>query len=474
MVKTNRNGLVRPHRTKLIALFRLIDIVIIGLTLYLLLTHYQLGFGTYQVWWLLVSVLCFGFFAEFNLLYNLPRGINLFTEIRRTGGTWAAVFLVFLGIILFKPHFIASEYDQVFRLWLCLVPLLLISWHFVLRSFINYIRKAGGNSRKVAIIGSTSLAYELESIFKKEVWMGFSFEGFYDDRVSSIKERGSPRIADQELAGNIKTLIQEVHEQKIDIIYITLPLKAEERIKEILKDLSDTTAVVYFVPDLFVFDLLRAKMENLNGIPVISIHDTPFYGIDSFSKRMFDIILSTLILILICIPMLFIAIGIKITSPGPILFKQRRYGFNGEEITVWKFRSMTVTEDGKNIKQATKNDARITKFGAFLRRTSLDELPQFFNVLQGRMSIIGPRPHAVAHNELYRGQIKGYMLRHKVKPGITGLAQISGYRGETDTLEKMDGRVRYDLEYIRSWSLMLDCKIFLKTIIKGFFSDQAY
>lgn len=474
MVQTNRNGLVRPHRTKLIAIFRLIDILIIGVSLQLLLNNYQLDFGVFQVWWLLISVMCFGFFAELTLLYNLPRGINLFTEIRRTGGTWAGVFIVFLCIILFKPNFIAGEYDYVFRLWLGSAPLLLIAWHLVMRLGINYIRGLGGNTRKVAIVGSTPLASELEGIFKREVWMGFSFEGFYDDRNPTEKEKEQRQIAEHQLSGNIKNLIDNVNEQKIDIIYITLPLKAEERIKHILNELSDTTAIVYFVPDLFVFDLLRAKMENLNGIPVISIHDTPFYGVDSFSKRLFDIIVSTAILVLITIPMLMIAIGIKVTSPGPILFKQRRYGFKGEEIIVWKFRSMTVAEDGDNVKQATKNDSRITAFGSFLRRTSLDELPQFINVLQGKMSIIGPRPHAVAHNELYRGQIKGYMLRHKVKPGITGLAQISGYRGETDTLEKMDGRIRYDLEYIRNWSLLLDCKIFIKTILKGFYSDQAY
>jgi putative colanic acid biosynthesis UDP-glucose lipid carrier transferase len=181
-----------------------------------------------------------------------------------------------------------------------------------------------------------------------------------------------------------------------------------------------------------------------------------------------------MILIIILIPLLLIAVAIKLNSSGPVLFKQRRYGLNGEEIVVWKFRSMTVCEDGENINQATKNDPRVTKLGSFLRKTSLDELPQFINVLQGHMSIVGPRPHAVAHNEWYRTQIKGYMLRHKVKPGITGLAQISGFRGETDTLDKMEGRIRYDLLYIQNWSLWLDIKIILLTIHKGFMSAGAY
>jgi putative colanic acid biosysnthesis UDP-glucose lipid carrier transferase len=186
------------------------------------------------------------------------------------------------------------------------------------------------------------------------------------------------------------------------------------------------------------------------------------------------VVLGVGILALLAIPMLMVAIGVKITSPGPIFFKQTRYGMGGEKIKVWKFRSMTVCEDGVSVTQAKREDPRITPYGNFLRRTSLDELPQLFNVLSGSMSLVGPRPHAVAHNEFYRGQIKGYMLRHKVKPGITGLAQVSGFRGETETLDKMSGRIAYDLEYIRNWSVLLDIKILWKTIFKGFLNANAY
>ena len=472
MESTNKNGLVRSHRPKIIALIRLLDIAIIGLSLQLLLNHYELDFLLFQVWWLLIAITTFAFFAELNLLYNAPRGVNLITESQRTGGAWIGVLLAFFCIIQFKSSLIATGYQQLFWVWLAIVPALLILWHLAVRLLINYCRAIGRNTRQVAIIGATDLGFELENIFKKDTWLGFSFKGFFDDRF--INESGRIQRPTLTLSGNTQELIQMIHEQKIDIVYITLPLKAEKRIKQILDALSDTTAAVYYVPDLLVFDLLRARMDNMGGIPIISIHDTPFYGVDGFTKRMFDIIVSTFILILISIPLLLIAIGVKITSPGPVIFKQRRYGFRGEKISVWKFRSMTTCDDGEQVQQATKNDMRITKFGGFLRRTSLDELPQFINVLQGRMSIIGPRPHAVAHNEYYRGQIKGYMLRHKVKPGITGLAQIKGYRGETDTLEKMDARIQCDLEYIRNWSLMLDIKIFFLTIFKGFFSKQAY
>ena len=419
----SRRGIVRTHRTKLIAFVRLFDIAIIAITLSCLLTFYKLEFGYYPVLLLLIAIMSFQFFAEFNHLYYAPRGISLLTEAEMTFGSWLGVGVIFCLIILTDP-FLIKGYEDVFWTWLALVPVELITWHLLLRKFINYFRSKGRNTRRVAIIGATEIGSELKTIVEKESWLGFSFVGYFDDRVKTDKGRHQKNV--QKLSGNTSELIERVNKQGIDIVFITLPLKAEKRIKEILVALADTTVAVYYAPDLFGFDLLRSKMENLSGIPVISIHDTPFYGIDGVSKRLFDIIISSLILILIAIPLILIAIGVKITSTGPVLFKQKRYGFKGEEIIVWKFRSMTDCEDGDNVQQATKNDMRTTSFGNFLRKTSLDELPQFINVLQGRMSIIGPRPHAVSHNEFYRGQINGYMLRHKVKPGITGLAQISG------------------------------------------------
>jgi len=232
----------------------------------------------------------------------------------------------------------------------------------------------------------------------------------------------------------------------------------------LLDELQDTTASVYFLPDIYVFDLMQARFDNVGGMPVIAICETPFTGFNSMVKRASDIVLGLLIQIMLLPIMLVIAITVKVSSPGPVIFRQRRYGLYGEEIIVYKFRSMTVAEDGANVVQAKKGDQRITKVGAFLRRSSLDELPQFINVLQGRMSIVGPRPHAVAHNEQYRKLIKGYMLRHKVKPGITGWAQVNGLRGETETLDKMEARIRYDLDYVRKWSLLLDLWIIVRTV----------
>ncbi len=251
-------------------------------------------------------------------------------------------------------------------------------------------------------------------------------------------------------------------------------MKDEAKIKEVVAQLADTTCSVLLIPDLFTFNILQSRTEEINGVPVVPLFDTPLNGINMVFKRLEDIIVASIILIFISPVLFVIAMAVKLTSPGPVIFRQVRYGMDGKPIKVWKFRSMTVMENDEKVIQATKNDVRITKVGKFLRSTSLDELPQFFNVLSGQMSVVGPRPHAVAHNEQYRSLIKGYMLRHKVKPGITGLAQINGWRGETDTLEKMEKRIEYDLLYIRGWSIWLDIKIIFMTFFKGFINKSAY
>jgi putative colanic acid biosysnthesis UDP-glucose lipid carrier transferase len=462
---------IRTHSNKLTVLVRLLDIVVIGLTLWSILDLATIEWDNKHTWWLLISVVGFGVFASFNELYRGSRAMSTLTEVRLIAVSWVCVILVMISVdevyLLIDPI-----YKQFFWLWNLSVPIEIISWHVIVRSVANLARKMGKNRHRVAIVGATMLGAELEKIFLEEDTMGIDFIGFFDDRHRL--DDGEYHFDLSKIVGDIEQIIRLAKEGAVDIIYITLPLRAEIRIKSIVEQLADSTVSVHYVPDLFVFDMLSASVNNIKGIPIISIHDTPFYGVDGVMKRMFDIVFSIVILIIIAIPLLIIGLSIKLTSPGPVLFKQRRYGFRGEEIIVWKFRSMTVSEDAENVVQAKKNDPRVTKLGALLRRTSLDELPQFFNVLQGRMSVVGPRPHAVAHNEFYRGQVKGYMLRHKVKPGITGFAQINGYRGETDSLDKMEGRIRYDLNYIRNWSLWLDIKIVLLTIIKGFTGAKAY
>jgi putative colanic acid biosynthesis UDP-glucose lipid carrier transferase len=476
MVRKSRfRGFIRPYDNKFRALANLFDIFIISTTLWLILDLYSIQWTNQHTLWILSSVLLFHFFAELNDLYNLNRGYRTANEVQKICISWFWVISVISIIFLFTQQFfflVDPSDDFQFWLWILLVPIELISWHLVLRLFISNLRKMGKNMRRVAIVGATDMGEDIRTTVMEDHTLGMIFKGYFDDRNELSSERLA--IETSKLSGNIKELIDRAKHGNIDIVFITLPMRAEKRIKKVLEALADTTASVYFVPDLLVFDLLRSQWSNFNGIPIVSIHDTPVYGVDGVVKRIFDIVVASIVLLIIAIPMLIVALCIKHTSTGPVLFYRRRYGFRGEEIIVWKFRSMQTCEDGSKVTQATKNDSRVTPLGKFLRKTSIDELPQFFNVLQGQMSIVGPRPHAVAHNEQYRGQIKGYMLRHKVKPGITGLAQINGFRGETDTLDKMEGRIKYDLEYITQWSIWLDFKIFLLTIVKGFMGKNAY
>jgi putative colanic acid biosysnthesis UDP-glucose lipid carrier transferase len=462
---------IQSHSNKLPIFARLLDVIVIGLTLWSILDLAAVEWDNKHTWWLLIAIVGFGVFASLNDLYRSARAMTILTEVRLIAISWFCVLFVLLCIdqvnLLIDPI-----YKKYFWYWNLAVPIEIISWHVIVRSAAKKIRKMDKNHHRVAIVGATMLGAELEKIFREDDTMPLDFIGFFDDR-QRITE-GSYQFDLTKLVGDTDQLIKLAKECAVDIVYIALPLRAEIRIKDIVEQLSDSTVSVHFVPDLFVFDMLSASVNNIKGIPVISILDTPFYGVDGAVKRIFDIVFSIAALLIMAFPLLLIALAVRLTSPGPVLFKQRRYGFRGEEIIVWKFRSMTVCEDTHQIVQAKKNDPRVTKIGRFLRRTSLDELPQFFNVLQSTMSVVGPRPHAIAHNEFYRGQVKGYMLRHKVKPGITGLAQVNGYRGETDTLEKMEGRIQYDLNYIRNWSLWIDIKIILLTVFKGFTSTKAY
>lgn len=467
-----QQGKIRRYDSTINALSRLIDSGIILLTFIALLDLFQENWISLYVWGILFAILLFNFFAESQDAYRSWRGTHVRDEIVSVLSSWLAAIatLILVDILFVHSNFYS---DPFLAVWIIVTPIELISWHVVVRMCLRLVRTRGFNTRKVAILGATELGLRLEQAFSEMDWTGYRFTGYYDDRTGERLAADSDG-KEIELEGTLADLIDDCKQGVIDTVYITLAMSAEKRIKHVAEMLADSTASVYIVPDIFTFNLLNSRWVDFQGITAISIYETPFAGLNSVVKRIEDIVLSALILVLISIPMILIAIGIKLTSKGPIFFKQSRYGIDGEPIRVWKFRSMTVAEDGDNVVQATKGDSRITPFGAFLRRTSLDELPQFFNSLGGSMSIVGPRPHAVAHNEEYRKQIQGYMLRHKVKPGITGLAQINGFRGETDTLDKMEGRVRYDLRYIQTWSLSLDIKIIFLTIFKGFKHKNAY
>jgi putative colanic acid biosynthesis UDP-glucose lipid carrier transferase len=384
-------------------------------------------------------------------------------------GRWFIVIAVLLLLgYATKTSSIFSR--RVLFTWFILTPSIIVIAQVCIDYLLFRMLLSAGNVRKVIIVGANELGSRLATTLQSEQFAGMQLVGFFDDR-------GIERLPHDEpvnLLGKLSELPNFIRENNIDVIYITLPMRNIQRVSDLLDQLQDTTSSIYFVPDVFVFDLIQCRTSELGGLPIVSLCETPFHGTQGMIKAASDYLIASVVLILISPVMLAIAIGVKLTSPGSVIFKQRRYGLDGREIVVYKFRTMTVSEDSDNIRQATRNDDRITKFGAFLRRYSLDELPQFINVLQGTMSVVGPRPHAVAHNEEYRSVIKGYMMRHKVNPGITGLAQVLGYRGETESIEAMQNRVKYDLDYLRNWSLGLDLRIIFRTIRIMFRDDMAY
>lgn len=485
MTRDSNRGLLRSHDTTVSTIQRLADAFWIGVSYFIAETvqpHLSawLDRTTFSpsAWTdqdaaaVATAIVAFFVMAEANGLYRSWRGAPVWRE----AGAVVTTFLTAAPVLLFVAFLskTTADFSRVTSVvWLVLGPTCLVSWRIGVRSVLNRMRKQGRNTRNVAIAGCTEIATKVADRITSDPYSGMNLLGFYDDRRSD-RRIASLKEGQGEVVGNLTELVEEARQGKIDIIYIGLPLKAEERINSLLRRLADTTVTVYVVADFFVFDLLHAQWSSVGDIPLVSIFDTPFDGLGGWIKRVEDLVLGSMIMVLISVPMLIIALLIKLTSRGPVFFRQTRYGLNGRPIKVLKFRTMKVLEDGPEVKQATRDDPRVTKIGAVLRRTSLDELPQFLQVLSGEMSIVGPRPHAVAHNEQYRSQIHRYMLRHKVKPGITGWAQVNGWRGETDALEKMEKRIEHDLEYIHNWNLFLDLRIIWLTIFGSRTSRNAY
>ena len=415
--------------------------------------------------WMIASVVAFALAFPGRSLLRAPPDRVMISILLAWG--WTAGLLLAMGFATGHIH----EFSAVVVVnWLWFAPAAQLATHWALRSAAPHLVRLQGPSLRAVVVGMNDQGCSLADRLANTPYTGVQLLGFFDDRTPD-RQVGRER---HHMLGRISEIASYVKAHRVQLIYLSLPMASQPRIKELLDALKDTTASVYFVPDMFVTDLIQGRPDSIVGLPVISVCETPFRGPAGVLKRISDVVLASLILVLISPVLLVLAILVKLGSPGPVIFKQRRYGLDGEEIVVYKFRSMTVTEDGGTIEQARKNDARVTRLGAIMRRTSLDELPQFINVLQGRMSIVGPRPHAVAHNEMYRGLIKSYMVRHKVKPGITGWAQVNGFRGETDSLDKMEGRIRCDLDYLRNWSLRLDIYIIFRTIRLVFKDTAAY
>ncbi len=417
------------------------------------------------------AVFIYGLAAEACDLHRSWRGVSIRREVIGTLFSWGFTCFVLLALAFATKR--TAEFSRVSTaVWFVATPALIVANRIMTRWLEQALLACGYKRRRVAIVGVNELAFQLAQNIGTLPELGLQMVGFFDDRP----EERNPAIPAElgHRVGTIQDLVDQARSGAIDRIYITFPMRAEDRIRGVLDRLGDTTAAVYIVPDFFVFQILCSRWTDILGLPVVSVFESPFYGIDGLAKRLSDLFFGSLALLLAAIPMLAIGIAVKLTSPGPVFFRQRRYGLDGQEIRVWKFRTMSVCEDGPQSVQATRNDPRVTRLGAFLRRTSLDELPQLFNVLGGSMSLVGPRPHTEALNEEFRRQIGGYMLRHKVKPGITGLAQVNGWRGETDSPEKMQKRIEFDHRYIREWSLWLDIEIMAKTVLVVLSQRNAY
>jgi len=385
-------------------------------------------------------------------------------------GRWTAIVVVLLGIGYLTKH--SEDFSRrVVVTWVVATPVLLLLLTLLMQELLRRVLRQESSMRKVAFAGCTEVSLALaERIGANSQSLGLQLQGFFDDR-STQRLGVCGRLS---LLGNLRDLVEYARGNRVDVIFLSLPIRHVQRVMHLVQELRDTTVSIYYVPDVFVFDLIQARTGEILGMPVVAMQETPFYGYRGIAKRFTDFALTLMLLVVTAPLMLAIGWAVWRSSPGPILFKQRRYGLDGKEIIVYKFRTMTVMEDGANVVQARRDDVRITPVGKFLRRYSLDELPQLFNVLQGRMSLVGPRPHAVAHNEEYRRLIKGYMVRHKAPPGITGLAQINGCRGETPRIEDMQARIDYDLEYLRRWTPLLDLKILFLTVVRVLRDQKAY
>ncbi|MEX1199529.1 MAG: undecaprenyl-phosphate glucose phosphotransferase [Methylophaga sp.] len=386
---------------------------------------------------------------------------------RRLISSWL-IIVVLLLLLGYGTRTLKYFPQEIVVTWAILTPLMVLTFSIIIKMMVGSVQMVKSGNKKAIIIGANELGGTLASRMNADEFSMIEVVGFFDNQASL------PVLRDAEvpLLGEMSDVAEYCKTHQIDNVYIALPMANQPRILQLLDDLRDTTVSIYFLPDLFLYDMIQARIDTVNGVPVVGVCETPFLGLNGLVKRISDIVLSSIILVLISPILLALAIGVKKSSPGPVLFKQYRYGLDGSKILVYKFRSMKVHKEEGFVKQASKDDDRITKFGQFIRKTSLDELPQFINVFQGRMSIVGPRPHAVSHNEEYRKLIKGYMVRHMVKPGITGWAQVNGFRGETQTLDKMENRIRYDIDYLRHWSLYLDLWIILRTVMVVFRGDE--
>lgn len=464
----NRRGILKEHASTLNAAFHVADWLMIAFSgwvshwIYLgspdLPSHYSSAIGIS----LLIATWLFPRFS----LYQAWRGVSVIDEMRSVALAWMAVLLTLIVFAFASKT--AIEYSRAWlAIWGVLGGVSLITARVLLRAILRWLRKQGFNQRRVVIIGGSELGSEVASRLQAAPWMGLSICGYFNDDSS----RNALTISGIPHKGGIDQLANFVADEDIDQVWIAVPLRDEDKVKKILHDLRHSTVDIRFVPDLFGMRLLNHSMTDVAGLPVINLSVTPMVGMNRLLKAIEDRFISALILLLISPIMLVVAVGVKLSSPGPVFYRQERMGWNGKSFMMLKFRSMPVDVEKNGVEWGGAGKSKQpTRFGAVLRRTSLDELPQFLNVLKGDMSIVGPRPERTVFVEKFKDEIPGYMKKHLVKAGITGWAQINGWRGDTD----LNKRVEYDLYYIENWSLWLDLKIIFLTVFRGFVNKNAY
>jgi len=449
----------------LAVLFRVVDAGVFALTG---LLSYYLRFddldlpAAYQAAIFVAGGLAIVVFAAFDV-YRVRPGEGMRRELL---GIFSGWFGIMVGVVLlmYATKTGASFSRQWFGVWSLLALVALIAVRFVAMGVLRAIHGRGILTRRVAIAGAGTLGQEIARRLSQAPWIGLQAVAFYDDAT----ELQGQVVEGLPVRGDLDRIRNDIRPESYHQVWIALPLRAEERVKHLLEEIAPLNVNVRFVPDIFGFRMLNSSFTEVVGLPVINVTESPLSGIKGAMKWAEDKTLAILILALIWPVMVAVAIGVRASSPGPVIYRQRRGGLDNREIVVWKFRTMTMHDEQADdeLPQAKRDDPRVTKFGAFLRRTSLDELPQFINVLMGDMSIVGPRPHPLWLNEFYVDKIPTYFLRSWIKPGITGWAQICGWRGGTEETWKMEMRVAHDLFYIENWSLLFDLYIILMTVFR--------
>ena len=397
-------------------------------------------------------------------LYTSQRGVTLFEEVRLLLNAWLLLATTWFAFLFLSKT--GTDFSRVWSVYWIIAGFLV---HLVVRAAIRMtlrtLRERGYNVRRIAIVGANELGQEIAARIAKMRWSGLEVRGLYDDVPPPVTLGASS----PPFRGPVEQLYRDLTAGEMDQVWIAMPLRAEARIRQVLEDLRHFSVQVRFVPDIFDFTLLHHSVTEIAGLPVINLTETPLEGANLFLKNLEDLVISLLILLVTAPLMLLIALGVKLSSPGPVFYRQERVTWNGERFHILKFRSMPLDAEAQSGPVWSSDESRATRFGALLRRTSLDELPQFINALKGEMSIVGPRPERPEFVERFKREIPGYMQKHLVKAGITGWAQVNDFRGDTDLRE----RIQCDLYYIENWSLWFDLRIIALTLVHVFRTRNA-